>query len=231
MSRAPEITERPIKEQLMRKLVCFSFCLAAALLSFILASFSLADVESEFNFDNVFQIIKSETHFSEGPNCRYITCIGEIRNLTNDVWEELVVEVKYFNSNGLLIDTETDTLYSYVLQPKDTITFRVRIQADRDSSEYSSHSVRITSAEQKNRYVSQNRLKKKSSLVSNILISWTPMFILIGVWIFFMYWHLSKKRSPQAKSIELLKNQASLIEQQNQLFERLVKAIENYKKE
>ncbi|MBI5096559.1 MAG: hypothetical protein HZB32_02740 [Nitrospirae bacterium] len=170
----------------MRKLVCFSNCIAAAILSLILASFSLAEVESEFNFDNVLKITKSETHFSEGPNCRYITCIGEIQNLTDDFWKRLVVEVKYFNSNGLLIDTETESLYSYALQPKDTITFRVRIQADRDSSEYSSHAVRITSADRENRNGSQNSSKRKSSLVSSILINWTPMFILIGVWIFFM---------------------------------------------
>jgi ATP-dependent Zn protease len=214
----------------MRKLVFISNCLVAAILMLIFGTSSTA-VEPELNFDSVFKIIKSETNYSESPNCRYITCIGEIQNLTDDVWDDLVVEVKYFNSNGALIDTETESLYSYVLQAKDTIPFRVRIQADRDASEYISHSVRITSAEQKSRYESQNSPKMKSSLISNILISWAPMIILIGVWVFFMYFYLANKRSPQAKSIELLKNQAILIEKHNQLFERLVNAVENYKKE
>ena len=213
----------------MRKLVFISNCLVAAILMLIFATSSTA-VEPELNFDSVFKIIKSETNYSESPNCRYITCIGEIQNLTDDVWDDLVVEVKYFNSNGALIDTETESLYSYVLQAKDTIPFRVRIQADRNASEYSTHSVRITSAERKSRYESQNSPKKKSSLISNILISWAPMIILIGVWVLFMRFYLSNKRSPQAKSIELLKNQAILIEKHNQLFERLVNAVENYKK-
>ena len=215
----------------MRKLFCHSDCIVIAILIFLSASSSMADVVPGLGFDRIFKIIKSETHFSEGPNCRYITCLGEIQNFTGEAWEDLVIEVKYFNSKGSLIDTDTENLYSYVLQAKDTIPFRVRIQADRDSSEYSTHSVRITSAERKSRYVSQSSPKKKSSLITNILISWTPMLILIGVWIFFMYWSFSKKKSPQAKSLELLKNQALLIERQNELFERLVSAVEKNIKE
>ena len=213
----------------MRKIVRHCSYLIAAVLILVLASSSIADTEPDVNFDDVFKIIKSETNFTEGPNCKYITCLGEIQNLTNEVWESPTVEVKYFDSNGLLIDTETENLYSYILQANDTIPFRVRIQADRDASEYSSHSARVTWADRKINYSSQDSPKKKSSLITNILINWTPMLILIVVWVFFM-WHLTRKRSPQAKSVELLKEQAILLERNNQLFERLVNAVESYTK-
>ncbi len=215
----------------MKKLVYSSYYMIIPLVILLMTSFAIAEIEANKNFDNIFKITKSEMNFSIGPDCRFITCMGEIQNLTNEVWEDFVIEVKYYNANGLLIDTETERLYSNVLQAKDTISFRVRTQADRDASEYSSHTTRITWAEKKGRYVSQKRSQKKSSLIQKILISWTPMFILIGVWVFFMYWNFSKNKSPQAKSLETLKKQGLLLEKQNQLFERLVSAVENYHKE
>ncbi|MDY6853691.1 MAG: hypothetical protein SWO11_03125 [Thermodesulfobacteriota bacterium] len=210
----------------MKKLFCNFYYLIIPLMILLTPSFVITDIKTEMNFDSIFKIRKTEINFSESPSCRFITCIGEIENLTNEVWYDFVIEVKYYNSKGSLIDTDTERFYPNVLQAKDTISFRIRTQTTRNASEYSSHTTRITWADKKYSYVSQ----KKHSLIKNILINWTPIIILIGVWIFFMYWNFSKKKSPQAKSLEILKNNTVLIEKQNQLFERLVKTIENKNK-
>ncbi len=215
----------------MKKAVCPLIFISVVLAILLLKSFVFADTKAEKNFDSVFKITKSEMNFSESTNCKYITCMGEIQNLSDKIWEDLVIEVKYFDSNGLLIDTETERLYAHVLQANGKIAFRVRAKADRSAPEYSDHSARITWAEKRDSYLPQKKPKKQASLFIEILISWTPMIILIGVWIVFMYWHFSNKKSPQSQSLEVLKTQIGLFEKQNQLFERLVKAIEKPKVE
>lgn len=57
---------------------------------------------------------------------------------------------------------------------------------------------------------------------TNILISWTPMIILIGVWIFFM----KKLRMPQSKQIDYLKRQNELMAQYVEKTERIAVSIE-----
>ena len=105
-----------------------------------------AEINIEKNFDSIFKIAKSEISFSETGDrgCKYVTCLGEILNLTDNVWQDLVVEVNYFNAAGDLIDTETERLYSHVLRSNDSTTFKIRTQANQEFAEYSSHAARIT---------------------------------------------------------------------------------------
>ena len=57
---------------------------------------------------------------------------------------------------------------------------------------------------------------------TNILVSWTPMIILIGVWIFFM----KKLRMPQSKQMDYLKRQNELMEQFVEKAERIAVSLE-----
>ena len=55
-----------------------------------------------------------------------------------------------------------------------------------------------------------------------ILISWAPMLILIGVWIFFM----KRLRMPQSKQMEYLKRQNELMEQFVEISGRIAVSLE-----
>jgi len=203
-------------------LINLSFVGIVAFLILFQSPYVLSKSQSEIDFSSIFKITKSEMHFSQGRNCNFITCMGEIRNLTSDVWENLVVEVKYFDSNEVLIDTETEHLYENVLRGKDTTSFRIRVPADREATEYVNHASRITWAEKRQSYVPSKKTKKKSSNWFNVFLSWMPMLLLIAVWIFYM----RKMRSPQNKTIDFLKNQNEISRKNNEIMERIALSLE-----
>jgi ATP-dependent Zn protease len=59
-------------------------------------------------------------------------------------------------------------------------------------------------------------------LFTKVLVSWTPMIILIGVWIFYM----KKLRMPQGKQIDYLKRQNELMEKFVEKTERIAVSLE-----
>lgn len=176
------------------------------------------------SFQESLRITDSEVHFSSGENYNSVSCIGNIKNSSALIWEELVIEVQYFNKENKLIDTTTEYIYGLVVPANDTIAFRVKGGADKSESEYHSHKVRITSAST-NAYKPPRRTKNKTLI--QVLISWTPMLILIGVWIFFMRKY-SGKNSPQRVTMGILKEQVELIKEQNSIFKNLIEVISNH---
>ncbi len=175
------------------------------------------------DFNESLSITGSELHHSEFKGYNYISCIGKLKNSSNTPWEELVLEVQFFNSNNELVDTFTEYIYGTVVPAKDYAAFRIRDVADKNIKEYQNHKVRVTSARPVIKY---KRTKSKSKTFTKIFISWFPMLLLIAVWIFFIRKYQGKN-SPQKKIIELQEKQYLLIEDQNLLFEKLIKAIKD----
>ncbi len=151
----------------------------------------------------------------------YVSCIGYVLNNSNVTWEALTFEVQFFNSKGELIDTFTENIYDLVIPPNEKIAFRIKNEADKSIEQYQSFKVRITSAQQMTRSKPKNTNK---NTIKEIIISWLPMLLLIGVWIFFMI-KLGGNKSPQKKIIEIHEKQYLLIEEQNKLFEKLINTI------
>lgn len=183
----------------------------------------------DVSFQDSLTIVDSKIHYSANKNeAHLISCIGTVENHSNKSWNELVFEVQYFNSEDQLIDTTSEYDYSIVIPAHDTIAFRVTGHAIHEASEYQTHKVRITSAtpESCNDPAPSKSKRKRINIFIDILISWTPMLILIAVWIFFMRKYQGKK-SPQRKILELQEKQCKLVEQQNALFEKLIEVIEN----
>ena len=177
---------------------------------------------SKPSFQDSLKIVESKFHYSSKKDeYNFVTCLGTVENNSDKSWDEIVFQVQYFNSQNELIDTATDYNYSMVVPANDKITFRIRAGADRGQEEYKTHKIRITSA----KLASCNSVKrKKKSAFMEILISWTPMLILIAVWIFFMRKYQGKN-SPQKKIIEIQERQCKLVQEQNILFEKLVGAV------
>jgi len=138
-----------------------------------------------------------------------------------------VVEVKYFDQQGKKIDVVTQHLYGIVVPAKEEVDFRVRDQADKTKANYVTSSARIVSAEEK---CSPKRKKKKHSLIVELLISWGPMLLLIGVWLLFMKKY-NGKSSPQKQSLLILEQQTKLLKQQAEAIERIANVVEERKDE
>jgi ATP-dependent Zn protease len=192
---------------------------------FLLAFASIANVYAEQrpidDPSSVLKISDTTLSYSKDDGHNIVTTIGMLKNLSDSRAEELVVEVKYFDQAKKLIDTITQPLYGIVLPPSQEVTFRVRDSADKSKDSYVSSEVRVISAEHRIAHKS----KDFKSLFLDFFISWGPMLLLIGVWIFFIR-KMNRKDSPQKRSVELIEQQNATLARQLEVLERLAIAIE-----
>ncbi|MBI4987676.1 MAG: hypothetical protein HZC23_02550 [Rhodocyclales bacterium] len=168
-------------------------------------------------------VIDTSLTYSQSDRPSLVTTIGTIRNMSASLVEDIVVEVKYFNAEKKLIDVVTQPLFGVVVPASQEVSFRVRDAADKPRTAYASSTVRVVSAEQ--RVVQQPQAKQASFSWSDLLVSWGPMLLLIGVWIFFMR-KLNKKGSPQVRTVELIEQQNATHARQLEVLERLAVAAE-----
>ncbi len=200
----------------------FKFFVIACFIHICFSHIVYANSE-QLDFNNSLSITSSQLHFSKFKDFDYVSCIGKLKNTSNIAWDEPVIEIQFFNKENELIDTFTEYIYGMVIPANDTIAFRIKDNADKPITNYKSHKVKITSAQPVIKCSSE---KKKTNTLYKILISWFPMFLLIGVWIFFMRQYQGKN-SPQKKILEIQKNQFELLQKQNELFEKLIETIKN----
>jgi len=172
---------------------------------------------------DVLKVSDTVFNYSQEEGRNVITTIGTIQNTSTARAEELVMEVRYFDKNKGLVDSVTQPLFGVVVPPGQQVSFRVRDSADKPRAAYSSSVARVVSAEQQ--APSQSRGKSNSSFLTDILISWGPMLLLIGVWIYFMK-RVNRKDSPQQKTIDLIQEQNSTLARQLEVLERLAIAAE-----
>jgi len=197
---------------------------------FVILILSISIVSKGFTYqnavdnpENLLKVSDTTFNFSKEDGHSTITTIGTVKNLSGMRVDELVVEVKYFDQAKRLIDTVTQPLYGVVIPPSQEVSFRVRDAADKSKEAYVSSSVRVVSAEQ--REVNSPNSKKSSSIWLETFVSWLPMLLLIGVWVFFIK-KMNKKDSPQRRTLELIENQNSILSKQLEALDRLASAVE-----
>lgn len=96
---------------------------------------------------NELTITDSEFTLNDCCNALYVTTIGKIINTSESSWEYFKIQVDYFNEEGDLIDSVSDTDYGLVSHPGEVSTFRVQARAATTIQNYSSHQVTIMYAE------------------------------------------------------------------------------------
>lgn len=165
---------------------------------------------------NRVSIVDTSLSYGQSEGTSFVTTIGSIRNTSDALIDDIVVEVKYFNAEKKLIDVVTQPIYGLVVPASQDVAFRVRDVADKPKSSYASSAVRIVSANE--RVTRQPQPKVSSFSWTDLLASWGPMLLLIAVWIFFMR-KMNKKGSPQVRTLEL-------IEKQNIVLDRIATAAE-----
>lgn len=186
---------------------------------------SLSDLSAEgkrASFQNCLEIIDSSIDFSNKDKNTSVTCIGKIKNRSMINWTEIVIEVQYFNSEGKLIDTMTESNYDQIVASGDEVAFRVNGLTVKSTEQYAKHTAKLTWA--KEIFMETERNSKLYLL--KIFESWLPLIILIGVWVFF----ISKMRKPQKESLEVMIQYKEYLKIQNELFTRLVNSVEKIQK-
>jgi ATP-dependent Zn protease len=161
--------------------------------------------------------------FEQEGDYRTISVVGMLENTSSSYIDDVVIEAQFFNSKGELIDAYTEHQYSAVIPPNDTIAFALSKQAIHESGEYSDKTVRVTYAETKS-----SCKDRKDNLFVSMLINWAPLIIIVGAWILIMY--RFQKKSPQAKTIELIEQQNELIRKNGEQFKEFLEVAREYTK-
>lgn len=199
-------------------------------LSFIFATASaIADTDSEQSATASLSVINASFSVSDSDDPRLVTSIGIIKNPSEVAFQSIVLEIRYFDGKGNLVDVITPPIYESLTTPSKEIAFRVRDDAIKPKDAYVSQTVRVVSAVPK-RKPENAGVQTNSSFFLNLLYSWGPMLLLIGVWLYCMR-RMNRKDSPQVKAVALFEKQNTILENQNRLLERIALASETRNKE
>lgn len=91
-------------------------------------------------------VSQSSVHFSRSEGRTFVSTVGRIRNDRPFAWDDVYIEVQYFDEAGDLIDTEGGEQYGLTVLPGAEVAFRLRAEADKPEAAYVSHKVSIPSA-------------------------------------------------------------------------------------
>ncbi|MDH4239989.1 MAG: FxLYD domain-containing protein, partial [Phycisphaerae bacterium] len=90
---------------------------------------------------------KSEPKFGETSHGPTVVVMGEIKNISNLSWKDVQLEVRFYDKDNNLIDTDQKEKYSFVVPANDISTFKVSIPREFPEEQYASCKVRILSAQ------------------------------------------------------------------------------------
>ena len=107
------------------------------------------------DYKNSIVVKSSELSFTECGDCKKkinAVVIGLIDNDTDFGWRDFDLEVRYFNSDGEMIDTVSDSIYGLSVQPHSEVSFRVMERAAKLQDVYADHKVYISDARRMSKY-------------------------------------------------------------------------------
>jgi len=183
--------------------------------------------------DLLLEVTQSSMTYIQREDTVFLTSVGYLKNLSSQNISDITLEAQFFNADGDLIDTTNDKIYGVELSGNSTMAFKLQTYPAKEQEEYASHKVRVISFDRER--VSECKAStsrppvsapKKRALWLDILISWFPMLLLIGVWIYFIK-RMGGKGSQQNRTIDLIETQNGLFSKQNKSIDRIAKAIEN----
>jgi ATP-dependent Zn protease len=178
------------------------------------------------------EIVNDRVSIKNWESGSYVFTIGEIQNNSDATLDDIVVEARYFDADGELIDVTVERLYSLRVPPAESVAFRLQSLALAEQEDYVSHQVRLISANESRPCAQSSGGASNSNLelIKKLLISSFPILLLIALWIFFMR-RFGGKNSPQNRSLDLIDKQNEMIEKQNSAIDRIANALEADKDE
>ncbi len=131
----------PFKDQFMGTAI---LAVLVVLLVMIVTSRCSAPPNDKVSFSNQkdrITIIDSKLHLGSGGNGSFLSCIGTVNNDTAYAWQALVLEVRFLDAGGNLIDTLVSRDSVLAMPPRSSAAFRIRGRPDKPPGAYGSHEV------------------------------------------------------------------------------------------
>ncbi len=100
-------------------------------------------------------IISSELSFTACGECKSTynaVVIGTLKNTSQYGWEDIKIEVRFYDKDQKMIDSISEMDYDMVVQPNAEVSFRVMDRAAKPTESYTSHKIYINDAQQVSDY-------------------------------------------------------------------------------
>lgn len=144
---------------------------------------------------------------------RIVTSLGSLSNTSAGCIDDIVVEVRYFDRDGRMVDAITENLYGVTVSPSREAVFRIQGGAAKPADQYVRQAMRVVSA----RAEAAARDGMRSTTV-RLLFSWGPLLLIVVLWFIV----IRRAQGPKSWQARLVAH----AEQQNEILERLVTALE-----
>ncbi|MDR0736031.1 MAG: FxLYD domain-containing protein [Zoogloeaceae bacterium] len=227
-----------LKSIFLRALVLFAFLLAS--------SAGGAQTCSDETLKSL-AVDEVQTRFVKERGDTFVETIGILRNTGEEKVEDIRIATRHLDADGRLIGVQLDYLYGFPLAPGEDLAFRLIDVARHPQSAYASHVTRVAGADCAYNALAPASGKTPDATPSrwgkrlwDMLVQWGPILLLIVVLIIVTRKY-SGARSPfvqvYERQFKLLERQIGLVERQlelsaqnNALFERIAKALEERNK-
>jgi hypothetical protein len=170
---------------------------------------------------SMLEVKPSSLDVSVDAGHRMVTTLGTITNPSSNCFQNVVLELQYFDPSKRHIDTVVEPVEGLVVPAGETVEFRVREPASKEASAYVTQSVRVVDADV--RWVKSQ--EAGHGVFIDLLLSWAPMILLIGVWVYFMR-KQSGQKSVQSKMLVLMEKQLQVAEVQSRAIQQAAAALE-----
>lgn len=91
-------------------------------------------------------VVDSRIQYSREANCPGVSVVGRVRNESEIPWKELLIEVRYFDQSGVLIDAHSDRQYAMLVPAHGEAAFVIRSRAEKPEADYVKYEVEVKGA-------------------------------------------------------------------------------------
>jgi hypothetical protein len=85
--------------------------------------------------------------FSDNSDCgQKVLVLGTITNSSDVSWDEIVFEIRFYDTDNNFIDTDHEEKYTFMVPVNDSSTFKVSMPRDFPTEMYDSCKIRVLSA-------------------------------------------------------------------------------------
>lgn len=95
-------------------------------------------------------ISDSRIEFGENSCGETVAIIGKLTNNTGIIWKAFTYEIKFFDADNKVSDTNQKSMYSFILPANEEVPFKVSMKKEFKTNKYQNYEIRIVSARIKN---------------------------------------------------------------------------------
>ena len=104
------------------------------------------------SYRDALKVLETKMHYGKLDGYSYVSVLGTVQNDSDLTWKDVHFEVRFFDVNNHLIDTISDSDYSFIVLAHSDSAFRVRGRADKAKAFYDHFKIDIKDAREVKRW-------------------------------------------------------------------------------